>query len=73
MGPEEILVKRWVREEHELLVAEKQAACNHRVSGTYQPDNLDILICDQCDKPLTLESEPEDEEQRRAHPRVPLQ
>ena len=65
-------VKRWVREENELLVAEKQAACNHRVSGTYPPDSPDILICDQCDKPLTLESDPEDEEQRLAHPRIPL-
>ena len=72
MGPEEILVKRWVREEHELLVAEKQAACNHRVSGTYQPDNLDILICDQCGKILTMADYNENGSQRVAHPRVPL-
>ena len=65
-------IKRWVREENEVLVAEKQDACKHRVSGTYPPDSPDILICDQCDKPLTMENDPQDEEQRVAQPRVSL-
>ena len=68
--PTEEEIKRWVREEQDVLVAEKQAACNHRVSGTYPPSSPDILICDQCDKPLTMESDPDDGEQRRANARV---
>ncbi len=70
LSPEEILVKRWVREEHKAIVAEKQAACQHLVSGTYQPDNLDILICDQCGKIITMDDYSENGAQRVAHPRV---
>ncbi len=68
--PEEILVKRWVREENEVIVAEKQAACNHQPSGTYHGDDL---ICDKCGKIVTMADHSENGDQRVAHPRIPLQ
>ncbi len=65
-------VKRWVREEHETIKAEEQAACAHAVSGTYQPPDFDILLCDQCGKIITMADYNENGEQRVANPRVPL-
>ena len=62
-------VKRWVREEHEAIVAEKQAACQHLISGTYHGDDL---ICTECGKIVTMEDYSENGEQRVANPRIPL-
>ena len=62
-------IKRWVREEHEAIKAEEQAAYDHRVSGTYYDD---VLLCDQCGKPLTMADHSENGDQRVAHPRIPL-
>ena len=64
-------VRKWIREEHAAIKAEEQAACNHAVSGTYEPDG-GPLICDQCGKIVTMADYSENGEQRVAHPRVPL-
>ncbi len=69
MGTEEE-VKRWVREEHEAIKDEEQAACSHRVSGTYHGDDL---FCDRCGKVITMADHSENGDQRVAHPRIPLQ
>ena len=59
-------VKRWVREEYAAIKAEEQAACSHSVSGTYHGDDL---LCDQCEKIITMADHSENGDQRVAHPR----
>lgn len=68
----EVEIKRWVREEHLVIKAEEQAACDHRLSGTYPPDDPDNLYCDQCGKLVTMADYSQSGDQRRAHPRIPL-
>ena len=64
--------KRWVREEHALIKAEEQSTCDHHISGTYQPPDYEVLLCDKCDKVVTMADHNQNGEQRVAHPRVPL-
>ena len=63
-------VKVWVREEYALIKAEEQAMCEHLISGTYPPDDIDNLFCDQCGGIVTMADHSENGEQRVAHPRV---
>jgi hypothetical protein len=72
MDPQEASVKRWVREEHEAIKAREQAECSHAVSGSYQPPDFEILLCDFCGKIVTMADYNENGDQRVANPRIPL-
>jgi hypothetical protein len=51
----EELVRQWVRDEQEKIAAEKQAACNHKVSGTVTRSG--DVQCDACGKILDIEED----------------
>ena len=54
MNPIKAIIVRWIREEHDKKVAEKQAACLHQVSGTLKDDGV---YCDDCGKLLDWRDE----------------
>ncbi len=47
---EELQIRRWAREEWDKKEAAKQAACEHKVSGSLRDDGK--VYCDSCGKPL---------------------